>query len=316
MLLRMAKGPDVTISIVSGGDAALLSECLRSIPRAAARVAAETVVVDNAVGAALDPVAVAHPDVRWLREGRRRGFAENHNRALADAAGRHLFVLNDDTLLGPGCLDRLVAFMDQNPGVGCAGPRLMFGDGRRQASAFRFPTPARSALTALTLERAGWVQSNTDRIRRVDWVHGCAMLVRAAAFRDVGGFDEAFYMYLEDVDLCRRLRDAGWEVAFFPHATLTHFENTSTADLPERRIYQHARSRVRYARKHHGHAAALAVQALTAAMYTGRIGASRALGRDPAERARFAAHVRASLQPAARPAIEDAAADHNRRVAA
>jgi N-acetylglucosaminyl-diphospho-decaprenol L-rhamnosyltransferase len=316
MLLRMAEGPDVTVSIVSGGDPELLADCLRSIPLAAARVAVETVVVDNGVGAALDPVAEAHPEVRWLRERRRRGFTANHNRALAGASGRHLFVLNDDTLLGPGCLDRLAAFMDQNPRVGCAGPRVVFGDGRRQASAFRFPTPARSALTALTLERAGWVQSATDRIRRVDWVHGCAMFLRASAFRDVGGFDEGFYMYLEDVDLCRRLRDAGWEVAFFPHAAVTHFENTSTADLPERRIYQHARSRIRYARKHHGAAAALAVQGLTAAMYAGRIGASRALGREPSERARFAAHVRASLRPAARPAIEDAAADHNRRVAA
>jgi GT2 family glycosyltransferase len=312
----MSARPDVTVSIVSGGSPELLEDCLASLPRAAARVILETVVVDNAVGAALDPVAAANPQVRWLREDRRRGFAANHNRALAAAAGRHLFVLNDDTVLAAGCLDRLVAFLDQNRPVGCAGPRVLFGDGRRQASAFRFPSPARVALTAATLERAGWVQSNTERIRRVDWVHGCAMLVRASAFRDVGGFDEGFYMYLEDVDLCRRLHDAGWQVAFFPHASLTHLENTSTAGLPERRIYQHARSRVRYASKHHGAAAALAVRALTAGMYAGRIGASRLLGRDPAERTRFACHVRASLRPAARPAIEDAAADHNRRAAA
>jgi N-acetylglucosaminyl-diphospho-decaprenol L-rhamnosyltransferase len=308
--------PDVTISVVAGGSPELLADCLASIPAAAARVSVETVVVDNAVGAGLDGVVRGHSEVRWIRSGRRRGFTANHNLALAAATGRYVFVLNDDTVLREACLDRLVAFMDQNPAIGCAGPRVVFADGRRQPSAFRFPSPARVALTALTLERAGWVLSNTERIRRVDWVHGCAMFVRADAFRDAGGFDEGFYMYLEDVDLCRRLRDAGWEVAFFPRASLTHLENASTADVPERRIYQHARSRIRYAEKHHGAAAALVVRALTAGMYAGRIGASRALRRDPAERARFACHVRACLDPAARPAIEDAASEFNRRAAA
>jgi GT2 family glycosyltransferase len=308
----MSDQPDVTISIVSGGSPELLSGCLDSVPRAAAAAAVETVVVDNAVGRALDEVVSAHSEVRWIRSDERRGFAANHNLALAGAAGRHLFVLNDDTVLGPGCIDRLSAFLDRNPPVGCVGPRLVFGDGRRQASAFRFPTPARVALTAATLQRAGWVLSDCDRARRVDWVHGCAMLVRAEAFRAVGGFDEGFYMYLEDVDLCRRLHDRGWQVAFLPHAWLAHLENASTADVPARRIYQHARSRGRYARKHHGPAAEVAVQALTAGMYAGRIGASRLLGRDPAERARFACHVRASLHPDGQPAIEDTAAEFNR----
>jgi GT2 family glycosyltransferase len=313
--MPVADQPDVTVSIVCGGSPQLLSDCLASLPQAAAATAVGAVVVDNGLGEPLDELIEAHPDVRWIRGGRRRGFAANHNMALADAPGRHLFVLNDDTVLGPGCLDRMVSFADRNPSVGCVGPRVVYADGRRQPSAFHFPTPGRVALTALTLQRRGWVQSDTDRIRRVDWVHGCAMLVRAEAFREAGGFDEGFYMYLEDVDLCKRLRSAGWDVAFLPYAWLTHLENASSASAPERRIYQHARSRQRYSLKHHGATAAAAVQALTAGMFAGRIGASRVLGRDPAERARFAAHVRASLHPRAQPAIEDAAAEFNQEVA-
>ena len=78
--------------------------------------------------------------------------------------------------------------------------------------------------------------SGGDRIRRVDWIHGAAMMVRRDALEQAGGLDEGFYMYLEDVDLCRRLRDRGWEIAFFPPAGLVHHENASTAAVPSRRI--------------------------------------------------------------------------------
>ena len=305
---------DVTISIVSGGDAGLLAACLASIPRASEQVAVQTVVVDNHSGGALDELIASAGAVEWVRNDRMRGFGENHNRALADAAGRHLFVLNDDTELDPGCLDRLVRFMDQNPAVGCCGPRLRYPDGRVQPSAFHFPTPGRVALGAVTLQRSGWVESGGDAIRAVDWVNGAAMMLRANAFRAVGGFDEDFYMYCEDVDLCRRLRDAGYGIAFFPPAGLTHHEYASSSGVQERRIYQHARSRGLYTRKHHGRVGERAVQTLTAGMFAGRIAASKLMRRSPEERARFAAHVRASLHPDARPAIEDTAAERNRAV--
>ncbi len=308
----MPQPPDVTVSIVSGGSAALLADCLDSLPRAGGPLALDVAVVDNAIGGSLDELVAAHPEVRWIRSDERRGFGANHNLAVAGSGARFLFVLNDDTVLGPSCIERLAVFMDRNPAVGCAGPRLVFGDGRRQASAFHFPTPGRLALTSVTLERAGWVMSGGDRPRSVDWVHGAAMFFRSDAFRAAGGFDERFYMYLEDVDLCRRLADLGWKSAFLPDAWLIHLENASTSGVPEKRIYQHARSRILYARKHHGAAGAAAVRVFTAGMYAGRIGASRALGRDPAERARFAANIRAAFAPGGRPAVEDAAAEFNR----
>jgi len=299
---------DVTVSIVSGGDPELLGDCLASLPDAAGRASVEVVVVDNASADGLAGIAADHPALRIVRNRTRRGFAANHNAAAANARGRHLFVLNDDTILHPRCVERLSRFLDQNGSVGVAGPRIYHADGRHQPSAFRFPTPARVALTAVTLQRAGWVLSETERIRRVDWVHGAAMMIRMDAFRQAGGFDERFFMYLEDVDLCRRLADLGWKVAFFPPASLVHLENRSTAAVPERRVYQHARSRSLYAAKHHGSGGERAVQAMTAAMWGGRVAAASLLRRPGEQRAFFREQVRAARDPHRRPAIEDLAA--------
>jgi GT2 family glycosyltransferase len=225
---------DVTVSIVSSGDVELLRGCLDSLRAAAGDSSVETIVVDNAVGIA-GAVADSHPAVDVIAGGLRRGFGANHNLVCARARGRYVFILNDDTVLDPGCIDRLRRFMDQNAIVAAAGPRLRHGDGRAQPSAFHFPTPARVAVTTATLQRACWVMSGGDRIRRVDWIHGAAMMVRRDALEQAGGLDEGFYMYLEDVDLCRRLRDRGWEIAFFPPAGLVHHENASTAAVPSRR---------------------------------------------------------------------------------
>ena len=308
----MAAAPDVTVSIVSSGDVALLRACLDSIPAAAEGCRVETMVVDNAVGIA-DGVAESHPGVTVIAGGIRRGFGANHNLVCARAKGRLVFILNDDTVLDPGCIERLRSFMDQNGAVAAAGPRLRHADGRQQPSAFHFPTPARVALTTLTLQRAGWVMSGGERIRRVDWIHGAAMMVRRDAVEGVGGLDEGFYMYLEDVDLCRRLRDRGWEVAFFPKAGLVHHENSSTAAVPMRRVYQHARSRGIYARKHHRPVGERAVQRLTAAAFLARAALTRVLpGYDGDDAARFRAHAHAALDPYAEPAVEEAAEEHNR----
>jgi hypothetical protein len=312
----VADAPDVTVSIVSSGDPAMLEACLDSIPSAAGGTSVETVVVDNAVGIPAS-LAAERSGVEVVVGGIRRGFGANHNLACARARGRHVFILNDDTVLDPGCIERLCGFMDANPAVAAAGPRLRHGDGRRQPSAFHFPTPARVALTTLTLQRAGWDMSGGERIRSVDWIHGAAMMVRRDALEAAGGLDEGFYMYLEDVDLCRRLRDRGFQIAFFPPAGLVHHENSSTAAVPLRRVYQHARSRGIYARKHHGAAGERAVQALTAATFLARSAIARVLpGYDGDDVARFREHARAALHPHARPGVEEAAAEHNRRVTA
>jgi N-acetylglucosaminyl-diphospho-decaprenol L-rhamnosyltransferase len=287
----------------------LLLACLRSLPAAAGACRLQVVLVDNASrDGSVQAVGSAHPDVEVVARGERHGFGANHNAAIARARGRYVFVLNEDTVLAQGCLERLCAFMDMNPGVGAAGPRIRFPDGSRQPSAWHFPSPARVLLTTLALQRAFWDQSRGERIRRVDWLCGAALLVRRSALADVGGFDERFFVYAEDVDLCRRVRRAGWDVALFPPASLVHYENATTTGVPERRIYQMARSRGLYARLHHGRLGERVVQAATAGAFRARALLARRLpgyGEDAARR--FEEHARASLAPYAKPAMEEAA---------
>ena len=224
-------------------------------------------------------------------------------------------------MLHEGALDRLCRFMDQNPGVGAAGPRILYPDGSEQPSAFHFPTPGRVAVTTLTLQRALWRQSGGDAVRPVDWLCGAAILARRDALEAVGGFDESLFIYSEDPDLCLRMRAQGFRSAYFPHASLVHHENATTTSVPERRIYQMERSRALYTRKHHGALGEYTVRGLTAAAFAARAGVAKALLAvpggtrlkpvDPAAPARFMAHVRAALDPNAKPGIEDAAGSFN-----
>ena len=323
----MTAPPDISISLVNTQNRELLLDCLASLEQAARGVSLQTIVIDNAsTDGSAEAVAAAYPQVELVARRHRRGFGANHNHAIARARGRHVLILNEDTVLCEGMLDRMCRFMDQNPRVGACGPRIANPDGSEQPSAFHFPTPARVALTTLTLERAGWVQSGGDRVARVDWVCGAAILARRDALARVGGFDERLFIYSEDPDLCLRLRDAGYQTAYFPHATVVHFENATTSGVPERRIFQIERSRAAYARKHHGAAGELWVRAMTATAFGARAAAARALlgapgGRrlkqlDPDAPGRLFAHVRAAVAPRSRPGIEEAAADFNARVEA
>ncbi len=318
----MNDAPDVSVSLVNTGNRELLLACLASLADAARETTLQTIVVDNAsTDGSAAAVREAFPDVEVVERTERHGFGANHNVAISRSRGRYVLILNEDTVLHEGMLDRMCRFMDQNLEVGACGPNILYPDGAVQPSAFRFPTPARVALTTLTLQRAFWIQSSTDRIARVDWVCGAAILARRAALVAVSGFDERLFIYSEDPDLCLRMRDVGYATAYFPHASLVHFENATTSGVPERRIFQMERSRALYTRKHHGLAGELAVRGLTAAAFTARAAAAKALltvpggGRlkplDPSAPAQLITHARAAIRPDARPGIEEAAAEFN-----
>jgi GT2 family glycosyltransferase len=323
----VSAAPDITISLVNTNNRELLLDCLRSLEGAARETVLQTIVVDNAsTDGSVAAVREAFPDAEVVERRSRHGFGANHNQAIARAKGRYVLILNEDTVLHEGMLDAMRRFMDQHPEVGACGPKILNPDGSQQPSAFRFPTPGRVALTTLTLQRRGWIQSHADHIARVDWVCGAAILARLPALRAVGGFDERLFIYSEDPDLCLRMREAGYATAYFPYASLVHFENATTGGVPERRIAQMERSRALYARKHHGAAGEYAVRGLTAATFAARAAAAKALLTVPgAERlkrvdddapGRFTAHVRAALRPDSMPGIEEAAERFNAERAA
>jgi GT2 family glycosyltransferase len=161
-------------------------------------------------------------------------------------------------------------------------------DGTQQPSAWRFPSPRTALLTMLGLEDRLVVQSRGDHVRGVDWARSAALLVRREAAAEIGWFDPEFSSCSDEVDFCKRLRDAGWRTLYVPAARAAHHEELSTGSV-RTQILELARTRDRYMRKHHSAAAALAVRLLTAAAYAMRtLGALVTPGRDAGRCARQA----------------------------
>ncbi len=257
-----------------------------------------------------------------IAQGHRAGFGANHNTVIRATRGRYIYVLNEDATVEPGSFERLVAYMDSHPEVGAAGPHIRYPDGRHQPSAWRFPSPATAALGTLTLSRVGIEQSRGDEPRRVDWAMGCALLVRREALDRIGLFDEGFFIYSEETDLCRRLAEAGYETHFLPQVTVFHHVSQFSTDVPERRINEEWRSRARYWRKHHSPLAARGTALLTGLQYAARAVVGEVLlhlpeGRrpveiDPAAPARFRLHARNAWAGVRGPGLREYAEDWNR----
>jgi N-acetylglucosaminyl-diphospho-decaprenol L-rhamnosyltransferase len=299
---------DLSVSIVNTGSRELLLACLETLPRGA-----DVVVLDNASeDGSADAVRDRFPDVRVLAQQFRAGFGANHNTVIRATEGRYVYVLNEDTTADDWAFDRIVAYLDANPRVAALGPRLVYPDGRLQDSAWRFPTPLVSALGLLTVGKLGVKQSGGDAPHAVDWVMGAALVLRREALDQVGLFDEEFFLYSEEVDLQFRLRQAGWDVHYFPAATVVHHESQFSAEIPERRINEMWRSRHRYWRKHHG-----SVGARAAALATGGQYALRAAVAPLAHRSsrRMLLHARDSWRVSG-PGLRELADEWNGRVGA
>ena len=304
---------DVAVSycIVNTEQRELLLRCLDAVARdrAALTVTSEVLVLDNASRDGSAGAARAHPAVDTvIRLGRRTGKGANDTQLLQRARGRFCLLLNEDAELQPGATAALLAALAEHPGAAAAGAELIDAAGVRRPSAWRFPTPAAALLTALGLHRRFVVQSRGSRTRGVDWSQSAALLVRRDAAEAIGWFDPAFFVYSDEVDFCKRLRDAGWSVLFAPAAHALHHE---AAGAPgERRIVELSRNRDRYVRKHSGAGAALAVRWLTAWTYAVRsVLALAAPGHDAR---RYRRHVRATLFPGRGEGLAEAAADFNR----
>jgi len=304
---------EITFCVVNTQQRELLLRCLDAIERERATLAfgTEVLVLDNASNDGSAGAARRHPattDVIALE--RRRGKGENDSALLQQARGRLCLLLNEDSELLPGATAALRDALDAHPQAAAAGARLLRPDGRQQPSAWRFPTPLTALVGLLFLHRRYTVQSRGEEVREVDWAQSAALLVRRDAAEQIGWFDPAFFVYSDEVDFCKRLRDAGWRTLYVPHAVAVHHEQLSTGAVPERRIVELSRNRDRYMRKHHSRAAASAVRLLTAFTYALRALAAVVLpGHQPR---RYLRHVTATLRPARGEGLREAAYEHNR----
>jgi GT2 family glycosyltransferase len=303
---------EVSFCVVNTSQRELLLRGLDAIAheRAALPFATETLVLDNGSRDGSAQAARAHPAAdEVIALGERRGKASNDSELLRRARGRYALLLNEDSELLAGATLALWQTLAAHPRAACAGAQLLRPDGTEQACAWRFPTVATALAGAVFAHRAYTVQSGGGRTRQVDWCQSSALLVRREAAAQVDYLDPAFFVYSDEVDFARRLRDAGWESLYVPGARAVHHEQLATAAVPERRIVEMARNRDLYMRKHHSPAAARAVRWLTAWAYALRALAALALPGHSA--ARYWRHVTATLRPGRGVGLREAAAVYN-----
>jgi N-acetylglucosaminyl-diphospho-decaprenol L-rhamnosyltransferase len=304
---------ELSFCVVNTEQRELLVRCLDAIAaeREGLGFETEVLVLDNASHDGSATAARRHalaPEV--IAFERRRGKGENDTALLKRSRGRYALLLNEDSELLPGAVATLHDALEDDSAAAAAGARLVRPDGTVRPSAWRFPSPATALIGALFLHRKLTDQSRGERARRVDWAQSAALLVRTEAAREIEWFDPAFFVYSDEVDFCRRLRDAGWRTLYVPGAHVVHHEQLSTGTVPDRRIVELSRNRDRYMRKHHSAGAAATVRVLTAWAYAVRSFAALALpGHDPR---RYWRHVTATLRPDRGEGLREAAIEHNR----
>lgn len=252
---------DCTAVIVNYKTDALLAECLRSLRASTDPAAVETVVVDNSGTLLPAGFAARFPEVRFIDAGANLGFARGCNLGIEAARGRHVLLLNPDARVHPGAVDKLVRYLDGHPGAGIVGPRLVNPDGSLQFSCRRFPGwltllfGRYSLLTRLLPRNAGtrwYLYADWDHAteRDVDWVSGAGLMARREAVERIGSLDEKFFLFVEDMDLCRRMWDAGWRVAYLPEACFTHHIGVSRGPVARYVVVARHRAMLHYVAKH------------------------------------------------------------------
>jgi len=259
--------PTVSIIIISWNTRALTADCLQSVAEEAARLAGqrgaagqlETIVVDN--GSTDDSVAYLRTNFPWaqlLINQRNVGFAAANNQALEQCTGEYVLLLNSDTVLLPGAIDALIEFMEQHPETGAVGSRYLNSDGTLQSSCYPAPSLGREFWRMFHLDKLyaygtypmhRW---STESPRAVDTVQGAALLLRRQIATQLGLFDTSYFMYSEEVDLCQRIRQAGWRIYWVPTSRIIHYGGQSTRLVARTMFLQLYQSKILYFRKHHG----------------------------------------------------------------
>ncbi len=255
--------PTVSVVIVNWNTREILRDCLRTVYEQTKEVEFEVIVVDNAsADGSADMVRTAFPRALLLANSTNRGFAAANNQGLEVAKGRYVLLLNSDTLVLDGAIDKMVRFAEAHPEAAATACQVLNPDRTVQSTCFRFPSALNLLLAALYLnklfprnrfcgrERMTWWDGQDAR--PVDVVAGCFMLVRREAIEQVGVLDESYFMYGEEADWCYRFWKAGWRVLYTPTAQIVHLGGVSSAQLKGAMCLQLRASILLFLRKHRG----------------------------------------------------------------
>ena len=253
----------LSIIIVSWNVKLDLYRSLQSIGKNSTGLECEIIVVDNdSTDGTVGFIKRELPHVKMIANSDNRGFSAANNQAIKNAKGEYLLILNPDTVVHPGSLDTLISFMDNHPDVGACGPKILDAHGTTHNSVGYVPTfrsvlHVKTIFRSLGIFRAHYRRLQTDTIdfdkcRDVEQLSGSALMVRRAVMEEIGLMDESFFLYYEDVDLCLRIRKAGWRIVYIPEALITHKGGRSTVQVSAKKKILLYRSLFIYLRKHKG----------------------------------------------------------------
>lgn len=255
--------PKLSIVILCWNDLKVIRDCVDSIYAGTHSTEFEIIVSDNgSTDGSVEFFNRNYPQIRVIENGVNLRFAKGNNAGIRASQGDYVLILNPDTIIHDGTLDKVVRFADEHPEAGACGCKVLNPDGSYQESARPFPSVRGEWIAALYVRPlrhlsarfisdtyTGW-QGETER--PTDWLSGCFILVRAEVLKHIGGFDEQFFYYYEDVDLCRRVWEAGSSVLFTPEMTITHLGGQSTKRSPLAFHLDSQTTRYRYYYKYYG----------------------------------------------------------------
>lgn len=256
-------GLDVSIIIVNYNTRQLTLDCLESVYASRTAYHYELIVVDNAShDGSVEAIRTAYPKVQMIANRDNTGFAVANNQGMGIARGRYILLLNSDTVVQPDTLEVMIGFMDGHPEMGASGCKVILPDGSLDKACKRgFPTPSASfyyafGLSRLFPDRPKFNQYQLGHLSPedeypIDCLVGAFMLVRREVVEQVGGLDETFFMYGEDVDWCYRIKEAGWGIYYYPRTYIVHYKGASARRKPMKIVYEFHRAMWVFHRKHY-----------------------------------------------------------------
>jgi GT2 family glycosyltransferase len=246
--------PDISVVIANWNGARFISDCLRSVEAHASALSIETIVVDNASSDdSVDLIRRDFPGTLVRCESTNLGFAGANNRGISISRGKYVCLLNSDVTIPVGCFERLYRCMENNRDIGILAPKILNSDLKLQQSHRPLPTLMRLLLEAFSVRSGRHRPLCGSKPIDVGILSGCFMMLRRTALAEVGSFDERFFFYGEDVDLCKRYGAAGWRVCYLPSAFAVHYGGASTSGYPVKYFLQMTRAKLQYWQKHGSH---------------------------------------------------------------
>lgn len=258
----MAEKPDVSVIIVNWNTRDLVLRCIRSVIETRGAYGQEIIVVDNASSdGSAEAIENDYPDVLVVRNAENLGFARANNIGIKKSRGRYICLVNSDVQVLDGTIKYLLEYMEKNTSVGVVGPTILWPDMTLQDSCRRFPTLWTKFCETFALHRIfphsallsgeQMAYFAHDRITMVESLAGCFLMIRRDALEEVGLFDEQYFIYSEETDLCKRFREAGWQILFLPDVSAIHNQAASSAKDPVKYALLQQQSLLKYWRKHH-----------------------------------------------------------------